>query len=227
MQFSPALVRALLIGAGILLYALAMHYTSAVNPIPHAAAALVIAPFAVTALISAWGSPARPLLLGACGLAGGLIAGFWNVFTDHLGWLYYLQHVGIYGLLALMFGRTLTESRVPLCTQIGYFLHDEMTERVLRYTRQVTVAWTAYFLATVAISTLLFFFASFEAWSIFGNVLGAPLMATMFLLEYVVRCRVLPPAERASLANTWRAWKRHSAGQPATRPTAGQEPPAT
>lgn len=225
MRFSPALVRALLIGAGVLLYALAMHYTSAVNPTPNAAAALVIAPFAVTALISAWNSTVRFPLLAACGLAGGLIAGFWHVFTEHLGWLYYLQHVGIYSLLALMFGRTLTAPRVPLCTQLAVFLHDEMTERVIRYTRQVTVAWTAYFLATAAISTLLFFFASFEAWSIFGNVLGAPLMATMFLVEYVIRCRILPPAERASLANTWRAWKRYNACLPATAPTAGEQPP--
>lgn len=214
MPFSPALVRALLAGAGILLYALAMHYTSAVRPAPNAAAALVIAPFALTALVSAWQAPARRLMLAACALAGGLIVAGWSTFTTHLGWLYYLQHAGIYALLALMFGRTLAGSRTPLCTQVGAFLHERMTEGVIRYTRQVTIAWTAYFLLTVAISSGLFFFASFEAWSLFGNVLGGPLMAAMFLIEYLVRRRVLPPEERGSLANTWRAWKRHNAAQP-------------
>ena len=214
MQFSPALVRALLAGAGILIYALAMHYTSAVRPAPDAAAALVLAPFAITALITAWHAPARIVMLLICTLAGGVVIAFWQTFTSHLGWIYYLQHVGIYVFLGLIFGRTLVNSRIPLCTQIGVFLHDQMTERVIRYTRQVTIAWTAYFLLTAAISTLLFFLASFEAWSIFGNLLGGPLMTAMFLIEYAVRCRVLPPAERGNLANTWRAWKQHGAAKP-------------
>lgn len=213
-MLSPAVARALLVGAGVILYALAMHYTSAVNPAPTAAAILVMAPFAGAALLAAWNSTARFAMLALCLLAGGLIAGFWHVFTDHVGWLYYLQHAGIYAMLGLMFGRTLGAGKTPLCTQMAVFMHDEMTTRIVRYTRQVTLAWTIYFFATATISTLLYFFASFEAWSVFANVLGLPLMGTMFVVEFAIRCRVLPRAERGSLANTWRAWKQHSDGKP-------------
>ena len=41
MQLPPAQARVILAGVGILLYALAMHFTSAVYPHPDAAAALV------------------------------------------------------------------------------------------------------------------------------------------------------------------------------------------
>lgn len=214
MRCSPAHARAILAGAGILLYALAMHFTSAVYPHPDAAAALVIVPLGGAAVMSAWNSDFPLPLLAACGLAGGLIAGGWQLLTDHVGWLYYLQHVGIYGLLALMFGRTLAKAHTPLCTQLAVFLHDEMTPRIERYTRQVTIAWTLYFAATVAISSGLYFFASFEAWSVFANVLGTPLIVAMFVIEFAIRRRVLPPEERGSLANTWRAWKQHNAGKP-------------
>lgn len=217
MQLPPAHLRAILAGVGILLYALAMHLTSAVYPQPDAAAALVIVPLAGAALVSAWNSDFPLPLLAACGLAGGLVAGGWHLLTDHVGWLYYLQHVGIYGLLALMFGRTLAKARTPLCTQMAVFLHDTMTSRIERYTRQVTIAWTLYFAATVVISSGLYFFASFESWSIFANVLGTPLIVAMFVAEFAIRRHVLPPEERGSLANTWRAWKQHNqhqAGKP-------------
>lgn len=224
MRFSPALVRAVLAGAGILLYAVAMHLTSAVYPNPDAAAVLVIAPLAGAAVVSAWNS-AYPLpMLATCGLTGGLVAGGWTLLTDHVGWLYYLQHVGIYGLLALMFGRTLTRTRTPLCTQMAVFMHDEMTPRVERYTRRVTIAWTLYFLATVLISSVLYFFASFEAWSVFANVLGAPLIGAMFVIEFAIRRHVLPPEERGSLTNTWRAWKKHNARHEYNDGHAGKPP---
>jgi uncharacterized membrane protein len=91
------------------------------------------------------------------------------------------------------------------------------TPRNLRYTRQVTWAWTIYFLATVALSTLLFFFGSGEAWSIFANVLGMPLTVAMFVIEFAIRHRVLPPEERGTLRDGWRAWKMHSAAQAAAK----------
>jgi len=214
-MISPSVARALLGIAGILLYSLAMHYTSAVNPNRDWAAALVIAPFLGAALLIAWRSPRRMLQLTVCATAIAALALFWPRLTAHVGWLYLLQHAGIYFLLGLMFGRTLVHQRTPLCTQFASFMTDHMTPRVCRYTRQVTVAWTVFFFATASISALLFFFSSFENWSIFANLLGLPLLGTMFTVEFAIRLRVLAPEERGSLRKTWQAWKNHGAAKPA------------
>lgn len=224
---SPSIARALLGIAGILLYSLAMHYTSAVNPDRNWAAALVIAPFLGAAVLIAWRSSWRTLQLAACGLVAGLLAVFWAPLTAHVGWLYLLQHAGIYFLLGLMFGRTLAPRQTPLCTQFARFMTEHMTPRVCRYTRQVTVAWTIYFFATATLSSALFFFSSFENWSIFANVLGLPLLGTMFLVEFAFRLRMLAPEERGSLRKTWQAWKNHGTQQPAAAPAESLvKPPA-
>ena len=204
----PALPRALLAGAGIVFYALAMHHTLAVQPRPDLAAALLIAPVTLASLLAAWNSAARLRWLTACGLAAITLAGLWPLLTRHIGWLYFLEHVTIFGLLGLLFGRSLMRNHTPLCTQIGAVLHERMSERSIHYTRQVTVAWTIFFSASVGVSALLFFFASFEAWSFFANVLGMPLMGALFAGEFAVRCHVLPPEERGSLLGTIQAWNR-------------------
>ena len=211
---SIAIVRALIGLACVLTYSLAMHYSSAVNPNPNFAAVLVLAPFVGAALLAAWRAPtisARLTLLAACSLASVLLAMIWHRLTEHVGILFYLQHAGIYALLALMFGRTLGKGQTPLVTQFAAMLHPQMSAAHARYAGQVTVAWTIYFAATATISTGLFFFAGFANWSIFANVLGTPLTIAMFVLEYAIRCRVLPPEDRGSLAQSWQAWKTYNA----------------
>jgi uncharacterized membrane protein len=82
-----------------------------------------------------------------------------------------------------------------------------MTPALLRYTRQVTLAWTLFFLSSAALSILLFFFASTEAWSVFANILALPLVAVMFVAENEVRKRVLPPQDRVGILATVRAFR--------------------
>lgn len=218
---SLSVVRLLLGIAAVILYSLAMHYTSAVRPNPDLATALVLAPFLGAALLGAGRSPLR---LAACAAAIGALLLLWPKFTTHLGWLYYVQHAGIYALLALMFGRTLASGRTPLIVQFATLIKPDISPTHARYARQATVAWTVYFVATAVISSLLFFFASFESWSIFANVLGTPLLISMFVLEFAVRCRVLPPEERSTLKSGWEAWQRYNARQRADGEP--QQPPA-
>ena len=215
---SIAIVRALSGLACVVAYSLAMHYTSAVNPSPNWAAILVLAPFLGAALLAVWRAPtagARLAMLAGCGVAGVVLTVFWHRLTEHVGILFYLQHAGIYALLGLMFGRTLGKGQTPLVTQFAALLHPHMSAPHTRYAGQVTIAWTIYFAATAAISTGLFFLADFAAWSLFANVLGTPLTIAMFVLEYAIRCRVLPPEDRGNLAQSWQAWKTYNAKQQA------------
>ena len=89
----------------------------------------------------------------------------------------------------------------------------------VRYSRQVTLAWTLFLLAISLISSVLFFFASIEVWSVFANFLSFPLILLMFAAEYLVRLRKLPHQKKHSIMDGMLAyWK-----TPAARPGASSD----
>lgn len=105
----------------------------------------------------------------------------------------FLPSLAVHLLLAWFFGRTLAPGRVPLVTLFARFVHGTAAlgpERE-RYTRQATWAWFGFFVAMAAISAALAAFAPLAVWSLFANVLGAPLVGAMFAAEYVYRRRRL------------------------------------
>lgn len=208
----PALVRVargLAIGVAVLAWAIAAHYTSALVDESSWGALLAIAPFAAIAAAFAWQSPRRIRMLGLLALATLALAVAWPTLARNVGWLYFVQHVGTNLLLGIGFGRTLAAGREPMCTRIARTMHGSVSPALARYTRQVTVAWTAFFAATAAISCLLFAFGSIEAWSTFANLLTMPLVGLMFVAEYLVRLRLLPE-DRSSILDAVRAYRRTS-----------------
>ena len=174
-------------------YAVFAHYASAVSDIGAWAILLAGAPM----LIVGFGF-ARESRHGAC--SG--VARHCRARPPGLGlaapaqprrWLYFLQHVGINVAL----GAGLRPHAGPAAPAAGHrgrrIVHEEMTPALIRYTRQVTAAWTLFFVACALVSAGLFFFAPIEAWSVFANILSLPLIGLMFLVENEVRKRVLPP----------------------------------
>ena len=73
-------------------------------------------------------------------------------------------------------------------------------------TRTLTKAWVIFFLAIVAVSLVLYAFASFDAWAIFANVLTPIATAVMFGGEHLLRYRLHPEFERATAAEAVRAY---------------------
>jgi uncharacterized membrane protein len=93
--------------------------------------------------------------------------------------------------------------------------HGRLDEKLARYTRQVTIAWTAFFVATAALSILLFVAAPIAVWSAFANVLSLPLVALMFAAEYAVRLRRLPDIKHVTILDTVRMyWNSSRVSQP-------------
>jgi uncharacterized membrane protein len=175
-------------------------------------AAVAVTPLlaAWTVLLWQWRSP----WVLAVGLAGAalLVFALWASLRQNVPLLYYLQHIGSHLALAMWFGKSLLGPGDALITSMARFLDGgKLSERKQRYTRQVTMAWTAFFLLNALVSTVLFLAAPVAVWSIHANLLTGPLVATMFVGEHLVRMRVLPAHERPSLADVVRAYRQRSA----------------
>ena len=209
------MARGVVIATGMVAYPVLAHYsaaTSAATTLPSLGVAVSLAPSLAILLWLAWRSPRRLLMLALCAAVGVLLAVFWGALQRNFNWVYFLQHVGTNVMLAAVFGGTLVGGRKALVTRLAEIVHGaQLAPHVLRYTRQVTLAWTLFFLAVSLVSSGLFCCASMEAWSVFANFLSFPLVLLMFAVEYAVRLRKLPDLERYGILEGARAfWKKPS-----------------
>ena len=205
------IVRWLVIAALVIGYPLLAHYTNESTHNPLLGACVAIAPVILIALVLAWRSPRRIVMLGALMLACMALWAGWPLLERHVGLVYWLQHAGMQLILLVTFGRTLLGGRLPLCTHFAELVHAPLTPRQIIYTRQVTVAWTLFFAAMALASTVLFFLAPLTAWSVFANFLTPLLVVLMFIIEYAVRRRVLPDMRHTHILDAVRAFTNLSA----------------
>lgn len=91
-------------------------------------------------------------------------------------------------LLAAGFGATLRRGSTPLLQRIAAAAFpQDMSPAFDRYLRRLTLVWVAFFVAMAAASLLLAWYAPFDIWSLFVNVLTWPLTAAVFLCEWAAR----------------------------------------
>ena len=135
----------------------------------------------------------------------------WPVLERNFPSLLFVEHAGANAVLAIVFGRTLLRNREALCTRFARTLHDTLPREVERYTRLVTLAWTIFFGAVFVLSCGLYLGGYLAAWSLLANILSPVLIAGMFLVEYLVRGRMLPDWERTGVLSGIRAFARHFA----------------
>jgi len=220
MRSAPRSVRAITIALAVAAYAALAHFSNAVPGNESLGAVLAIAPLWLAAVILAWRSSRRQLGLVACGLAGLVSFAGWGNLKNHFAWLYLIQQVGAYALLGVSFARSLGQNRVPMCTRFAALVHGTLSTSATRYTRSVTVAWTIFFAAMSGTLLLLYVAAPLAVWSVFANFCAAPLVALMFIGEYLVRHRVLPDMQHASILDTIRAVSRGAGAASFTAPHA-------
>jgi uncharacterized membrane protein len=109
-------------------------------------------------------------------------------------------HAAINLFLMWLFGRTLFRGREALITGFARRVHGALPPEIETYSRRVTLAWCVFFVVQVGLSAVLFAFATLEAWSLFVNVLSVPLVAFMFVAEYLYRVTRYRDFAHASLA---------------------------
>jgi uncharacterized membrane protein len=202
---TKTLARAAGASALLLGYALLLHLTTTHDGHDSLGALLTIAPVGLLALALAWRSTRRLLGLAVWVLAAALIAWQWPQLKAHFVWFYLLQQVGFYSLLGISFGQSLGRDRVPLCTRMALLVHGTLPVDALRYTRQLTMAWTLFFAAVTAALLLLFLAAPLSVWSAFANFGAVALVILMFLVENRVRRRLLPDMAHVGVMATIRA----------------------
>lgn len=206
---SPAAILRGVTGAAmIVVWAALAHLGSAASAPSDLGAAVAVAPLAAVVVTVLWrtGSLLWPAV-GACALIA-LATWLWPVLRANVALLYYIQHVGTNLALGTLFGRSLIGAREPLVTRFARMAHNgPLRATKVRYTRQVTLAWTAFFAAMAVLSTGLFVLAPPAIWSLFANLLTMPLLALMFAAEHLVRVRVLPPEDNSSIGDTIRGYR--------------------
>lgn len=201
------ILRWLGIAALVIGYPLLAHYTNASAHNDKLGALVSIAPVVLIALILAWKSTKRLVMLGVLVLSCVALMTGWSLLEHHFGLVYWLQYVGMQLILFMTFARTLINGRQPLCTRFAEAVHAPLTPQHEIYARQVTVAWALFFAAMALTSTLLFFLAPLTTWSFFDNFLTLPLVALMFIAEYWVRRYTLPKIPDMHILDAVRAFK--------------------
>ena len=202
-----AILRGLAVGVLVVAWAALAHFGSAGDGSSDFAAALACAPLVAIVVILLWRVSPLWMILGGLGVLG-LIAWNWPTLRQNVALLYFIQHLGTNLALGILFGRTLLSGRQPLVTHFALLAHNgSISVAKERYTRGVTIAWTAFFLGMASVSALLFFFASAAVWSAFANLLSLLLIVLMFAAEHFVRLRVLPPEDQSSIADTIRGYR--------------------
>ncbi len=196
---------------GCIAYAVLAHW-AATSRTPGLFEALVfILPLMALALALAWRSRHRLAWVAAwIGCAAGLFAAR-DLLPAGTHWVMLAQHVGINMALCLGFGRTLSPGMKPLVSRMAELVHGDLSPRLVRYTRQVTWAWTLFFALTSLVSLLLFALAPAAVWSAFVNLLSLPLLGAMFIGEYLVRIAVIPRSERSGFLQAMAAYRQFSA----------------
>jgi uncharacterized membrane protein len=199
-------IRFLAAGVAGIGYVLGSHWLMTRAPASQWSALAVVGPMLALAGALAWQRRQRGLaVLTALALAG-LAGQAWQGGGVAPGSIYVAQHVAIHVLLAFLFGLTLQPGRESLITALARRVHGGLTVAMEAYSRKVTIAWTIYFVAMAALSLALYALAPFATWATFANLATPLAMLTLFIGEYVLRYRLHPEFERATLSQALRAY---------------------
>ena len=164
--------------------------------------ALMWLPLAVLAIWIVARSRNKPLWLSVLLAAGAII--YLLEHWERLGLAASsgISHAAVNLFLLWYFGNTLAPGKEPIITRFARRVHGTLQPGMERFTRQLTVAWCAFFSAQLIASALLYAFAPLNAWSLFINLLNPPLLALMFVGQSVYRRLRYPDCPRASI---WQA----------------------
>ena len=182
------------------------------------AVAVLLGPLLTMAAAFAWRARQWPMVAGVAAAFAGLGWVVAHGGVDDVNRLYVLQHAGLHAVLGVSFAATLRQP-LSLIGRLAERVHRGLTPEMARYTRKVTLAWVLYFFGMALTSVAIYALAPWSAWSLLANLLTPLAMALLFLGEYVLRYRLHPEFERATLMDAMRAWRSDGEATPPAAPT--------
>jgi uncharacterized membrane protein len=111
-------------------------------------------------------------------------------------------HGAAYAVLLTRFATSLRPRREPVVTGFARQIRPTIPDKVVRYTRHVTIAWCVFFAAQLGVSITLLALAPVVVWSTFVNLWNIPLIVTMMLAEFGCRLFLLRREPRTGLIAT-------------------------
>jgi len=176
----------------IIIYALLVHHINTINTPNSLGAILALMPIFLLVFSYAWKTGSNIFRISALLVLLTLSWALWATIKLHTGIIFWLLDVGLMLTLMMTFGRTLLSNRKPLCVHFAEIINGgSLPVEHEIYARWVTVAWVIFFAVISITSTLLFFLTSLATWSFFVNFLTLPLVALMFICEFLVRRNLL------------------------------------
>ncbi len=169
-------------------------------------AAVGLTPLTLFILVLAWRYLAPPPAAAVSAALAAVLFYVWPVLAKNFSLFYLVQESSVYGILGLTFCRSLRRDEIAVCTRLADKVHGPLSRQEVRYTRRVTGAWSIFFFTVSSVSILLYLAAPLRIWSIYINFCVLPLVAAMFIGEYLVRRRVLPQIRRVGLMATVRVY---------------------
>ena len=125
--------------------------------------------------------------LGTALLCAAILAVLFATFALAPQLLLFAPPVIINGLLASVFAASLRPGRKPLIGVFASLEHGELPNDLARHVRLITWCWALLLAAIALVSLALAAWAPMAAWSLFTNVVGYVLIATLFTGEYLYR----------------------------------------
>lgn len=119
--------------------------------------------------------------------------------------LYVLQHAGIHVALGVSFAATLRH-RLSMIGLFAERVHGTLPPAMVRYTRRLTLLWCGYFFGMALLSCWGYAAWPWQWWSLLANGITPVICGVLFVGEHLLRYRLHPEFERASLADAWRAY---------------------
>lgn len=170
---------------------------------------LGVTPLTVMGVLAGWNSRIRWWALTFFAALAVTVLMYLEELRNHVNWLYFMQHAGAMVLLAITFGSTLGQGDADaLCSRVTRLMLPDLADPAyMRYTWKVTVVWTVYFIASGVLSVGLFFFGPITIWSYFANLITPLMVGLLFVVEYLVRVRVLPDRVHFNIAQTIQAYR--------------------
>ena len=117
--------------------------------------------------------------------AGGVLLAVASLWFDSAGAVLYYPVLVNAGLL-LMFAASLVKPP-PVIERIARLREPDLPPAAVRYTRRVTIAWTAFFVCNGAAAFYTASFMSLEAWALYNGLIAYILIAGVFAIELAFR----------------------------------------